>query len=227
MFNAIGHSTQTNMLSFQARKKHEKPPLDREHTVAILGTGKDLETTEKYTQMAYEVANKLAKDGYNVVTGGGDGIMSAANKGATDADAKKSFSIMVKYWPNKIGQKFFNVLSTVMSGPKRTDMFAKDAGTWIVFPGGTGTLEEIGVGTESKYYGHKDDRVAHPDKIIMVDREFQKPLKAYINGMQEMGLAPLPQNSEKETLFEELFEEADTSKEIVDKVENKKLSTIT
>lgn len=210
-------------LSFQSRKANK---LDREHTVAILGTGSDINATQKYRKMAYEVSNQLAKDGYNIITGGGNGVMAAANKGASDANPDKSFSIQVKHWLNKQGEKFFNILKVVSSGSERTDLFAKDAATWIIFPGGAGTLEEIGVGAEAKYFGTIDPKVPHPDKIILVDREFQKPLKDYMDGMQAKGLTRKLPYSEMNLVFDELFEQADTTDEILGKVENEKLSLI-
>ncbi|MEA1874564.1 MAG: TIGR00730 family Rossman fold protein [Bacteroidota bacterium] len=97
-----------------------------------------------YYQMAEEVAGNLTKFGYGIITGGGPGIMEAANKGAFEAGGKSVGCNIIlefeqapnKYIPeeNLIGFDYFFV---------RKVMFMKYSQGFIVFPGGFGTFDEL------------------------------------------------------------------------------------
>lgn len=54
----------------------------------------DYKNDNIYCKKAYELAKKLANNGFSIVTGGGDGIIQAANKGAYDA-GKNSIGINI------------------------------------------------------------------------------------------------------------------------------------
>src|SRR5690606_28616512 len=91
---------------------------------------------------ARQLAGDLAKSGYTILTGGGPGIMEAANRGALDADGR-SIGLNIDlpheqspnpYQTNSIKFKYFFV---------RKVMLVKYSTAFVVFPGGFGTIDEM------------------------------------------------------------------------------------
>jgi uncharacterized protein (TIGR00730 family) len=111
--------------------------------VSIFGSART-QPDNKYYQIGQEIAYKLAQKGYGIITGGGPGIMEAANKGAFDAKGKSvGLNIDLPFEqhsnpyidPDKlINFDYFFV---------RKVMFVKYAQGFIVLPGGFGTLDEL------------------------------------------------------------------------------------
>nr|WP_142602199.1 TIGR00730 family Rossman fold protein [Solitalea koreensis] len=111
--------------------------------VSIFGSAR-LKQGDPYYEMAVEIANKLTKKGYGIITGGGPGIMEAANKGAFQAGGK-SVGLNIEL-PH---EQFHNVyidkdkLMTYDYFFVRKVMFVKYSQGFIVMPGGFGTLDEL------------------------------------------------------------------------------------
>lgn len=111
--------------------------------VSIFGSARTKED-DKYYQLAEEIAFKITQHGYGVITGGGPGIMEAANKGAHKGGGKSvglNISLPFEEYANpyidsdkKIDFDYFFV---------RKVMFVKYAQGFIVLPGGFGTLDEL------------------------------------------------------------------------------------
>ena len=95
-----------------------------------------------YYKTAEKIASLLAQNGYAVITGGGGGIMEAANKGASKAGGKSvglNINIPFEQIPNefadvKLEFKYFFI---------RKVMFVKYAMGYVIIPGGFGTLDEL------------------------------------------------------------------------------------
>jgi len=95
-----------------------------------------------YYKMAVEVGKEVAKAGFTVITGGGPGMMEAANKGATLAGGRSvglNITLPDEQSPNKYQSKkmMFHYFFV------RKVMFVKYAVAFIIFPGGFGTLDEF------------------------------------------------------------------------------------
>jgi predicted Rossmann-fold nucleotide-binding protein len=188
-------------------------PINREKTVAVLGSSKENEFNKPYLDMATDLSYDLARDGYNIVTGGTQGTMKAANTGAWKANPSKSWAINVTAWREKHDKQIFNDLGEVATGAERTNLFSEIAKYWVIFPGGPGSLQEAAVGGESKYY--KCD--SSPEKIILVGKKYHKPLYDFLMNMNFWKLA---------TDAEKTYEIADTKAEILEKITGKKMDAV-
>ncbi len=109
--------------------------------VSIFGSARTTEDNENYIA-ARETGRLLAEAGFEVITGGGPGIMEAANRGACDA-GKISVGCNIElpfeqsqnpYQTKSLTFKYFFVRKT---------MFIKYSNAYIIFPGGFGTLDEV------------------------------------------------------------------------------------
>ena len=92
--------------------------------------------------LARDVAARLGRAGFAVITGGGPGIMAAANRGARDAGAT-SVGLNIEL-PNEQGMNgYVDVAMTFHYFFTRKLMFVRYASAFVVFPGGYGTLDEL------------------------------------------------------------------------------------
>jgi len=109
--------------------------------VSVFGSARTRPGTPDY-DAAERVGGALARAGYAVITGGGPGIMEAANKGASQAGGTSvglgielPFEQRLNDWVD-IGLQFRYFFA-------RKTMFVKYAQAFVVFPGGFGTLDEL------------------------------------------------------------------------------------
>ncbi len=97
---------------------------------------------EKYYKLAVKTAAEIAKAGFAVMTGGGGGIMEAANKGAAEAGGR-SIGLNIELPLEQIPNEFQNLSLHFRYFFCRKVMFLKYAHGFIVFPGGYGTMDEF------------------------------------------------------------------------------------
>lgn len=110
-------------------------------TATIFGSAR-LTEGNPYYDAAYELSYKLADNGYAVVTGGGHGIMEAANHGALDAGgASIGFNIKLPH-EQTLNNWTTESLSFSHFAPRKIVM-TLFADAYIYFPGGFGTLDEL------------------------------------------------------------------------------------
>jgi hypothetical protein len=96
-------------------------------------------STYKTTEI---LARLLVEKGYNVVSGGGPGVMEAANKGAAEAEGK-SVGLHIHLPNEQQPNKYANVRLNFKYFFIRKVMFIKYAVAYIIMPGGFGTLDEL------------------------------------------------------------------------------------
>jgi uncharacterized protein (TIGR00730 family) len=111
--------------------------------VSVFGSARTQPGTTYYN-LAEEIAFKLTSEGYGVITGGGPGIMEAANKGAQKANGK-SVGLNIKLPFEQSSNPFIDhdKLITFDYFFVRKLMFIKYSQGFIVLPGGFGTLDEL------------------------------------------------------------------------------------
>ena len=109
--------------------------------VSIFGSART-EPDHPHYKLAMETAEELAKAGFAVITGGGGGLMEAANKGATEAGGK-SIGLNIEIPVEQIPNEYQNLSLHFRYFFCRKVMFLKYAHGFIVFPGGYGTMDEF------------------------------------------------------------------------------------
>jgi len=111
--------------------------------VSIFGSART-EPENKYYKLAEEIAYKLTNNGYGVITGGGPGVMEAANKGAQRGDGI-SVGLNVELPFEQSSNPYIDPdkLLTFKHFFVRKVIFQKYAQGFIVLPGGFGTFDEF------------------------------------------------------------------------------------
>jgi hypothetical protein len=109
--------------------------------VSIFGSARVDEDTRAY-QCAREAGRLFAEAGFAVVTGGGPGVMEAANRGCQDGGGLSvGFNIEL---PHEQGiNAYCDIAMTFKHFYARKTMFVKAAEGFVIFPGGFGTLDEL------------------------------------------------------------------------------------
>jgi uncharacterized protein (TIGR00730 family) len=112
-----------------------------DNAVTIFGSAR-VKPDDVYYQKTEKLAKLLVQEKFNVITGGGPGIMAAANKGASEAGGKSvglNIRLPFEQKPNPyanihLDYKYFFV---------RKVMFVKYAVAYVIMPGGFGTMDEL------------------------------------------------------------------------------------
>jgi uncharacterized protein (TIGR00730 family) len=120
---------------FEAVDKIDSP------AVTIFGSARIREDDPTYAN-AREVARRFAERGWAVVTGGGPGVMEAANRGAQEGGGLSvGFNIELPH--EQRGNPYVELSLTFRHFYARKTMFVKAAEGFVVFPGGFGTADEL------------------------------------------------------------------------------------
>ncbi|MBT5782122.1 MAG: LOG family protein [Candidatus Marinimicrobia bacterium] len=113
------------------------------YRVSIFGSARLKPDTKEYSQI-YQLAKKLAKNNVDIVTGGGPGLMEAANAGAKDGSSEsKSFGLHVDLPFETSPNGHLDVTYHHKKFSSRLDEFMRISNAVIVAPGGIGTVLEL------------------------------------------------------------------------------------
>jgi len=153
--------------------------------ISVFGSARTKETNQWY-QEAKKFGKLITKEGYGVITGGGPGIMEAANKGAKDNEGvsvgvgiELPFeSGMNEYVQKGVENRYFFT---------RKVMFLKYSQGFVVFPGGLGTLDEFFEALTLAQCGHN---ISYP--IVLVGKKYWGGLMDWlINTVNTNGMVSL------------------------------------
>jgi uncharacterized protein (TIGR00730 family) len=114
---------------------------DVTRAVSMFGSARLADSHPHYL-LARETARRLGVAGFAVITGGGPGIMEAANRGARDADAL-SIGLNIELPFEQRLNPYVDLALLFRHFFVRKLMFARYASAFVVFPGGFGTLDEL------------------------------------------------------------------------------------
>ena len=111
--------------------------------ISIFGSART-KPDDKYYKLAEEIAAEIVSRGYGVITGGGPGIMEAANKGA-NKNKGKSVGLCIKLPFEDTNNRYIDKDKELNFDYffVRKVMFVKYAQGFVVMPGGFGTLDEV------------------------------------------------------------------------------------
>jgi len=112
-----------------------------EPAVTIYGSARIGEGDELYAQTE-EIARRLGEMGFTIVTGGGPGVMEAANKGALKAGVI-SVGLNIELPEEQVSNAYTSKSITFSHFFARKVMLVKYATAFIIMPGGLGTLDEV------------------------------------------------------------------------------------
>lgn len=145
--------------------------------VTIFGSAR-FKSGHPYYNTTEKLAGEIAKLGFTIMTGGGPGIMEAANKGAKAAGGKSvgcNIVLPVEQRPNAFLDKWVNIRYFFI----RKTLLIKYSYAFVVMPGGFGTLDEY---FEALTLIQTKKISEFP--IVIFDREFHKELMEHIEYMK-------------------------------------------
>jgi uncharacterized protein (TIGR00730 family) len=167
----IGHLSPKNAAMAMRFMKDLVAGLDKVedygHGVSVFGSAR-IKPSSKYYKAARKLGHALAEAGHVVVTGGGPGIMEAANKGAREAGGR-TLGLNISL-PNE--QKVNDYVTDHISFRyffARKVMLAFAAKSYVFFPGGIGTLDEV-----SELLTLIQNKKIAPAPVILYGRNFWK-----------------------------------------------------
>jgi uncharacterized protein (TIGR00730 family) len=150
--------------------------------VTFFGSARILPGSEQY-EMTYAMAKAVASAGYTIVTGGGPGVMEAANKGAHEVGAHSvglNINLPMEQRPNP----YVKTLLSFRYFFVRKVLFVKYSRAFVIMPGGFGTLDEL-FESVTLIQTHK----IQPFPVILVGRSFWAPLLSWLEtSLIERGL---------------------------------------
>jgi len=173
-------------------------------SVSIFGSART-PVNHTYYHLAEEIALALSDSGFSVVSGGGPGIMEAANKGAFRGKSP-SIGLNIMLPREQVENEYQDISLHFRHFFSRKVMFVKYASAYVVLPGGFGTLDEL-----AEILTLVQTQRTQKIPIILVNRQFWSGLLSWF----EQTLVAEGTISVEDF---ELFEVLDSPQEVVDAI---------
>jgi uncharacterized protein (TIGR00730 family) len=168
--------------------------------ITVFGSAR-FSNENRYYRQAYDIGKMLAKMGFGVVTGGGPGIMEAANKGAKEAGGV-SVGCTIKLPKEQEHNAYIDTIVDFDYFFIRKVLLTKYSYAFIVFPGGFGTLDELFETLTLIQTG-----TLHNFPVVIVGKEYFHEIRAMIDKMiAEKTISP---DDEHLILFTDDLDEAE------------------
>jgi uncharacterized protein (TIGR00730 family) len=148
--------------------------------VTVFGSAR-FKPGHRYYQMAEEVGRVIVKTGFTVMTGGGPGIMEAANKGAFEAGGN-SVGCNIKLPEEQKPNPYMHEWITLDYFFVRKFLLLKYSYAFVVLPGGWGTMDEMFETLTLVQTG-----MIHHFPVVLMGTEYYKPLMDYLDFMMAQG----------------------------------------
>jgi uncharacterized protein (TIGR00730 family) len=146
---------------------------------AVIFGGARFTEEDTYYNLTRDIAYMLSREfKYNVITGGGPGIMEAGNRGCKEGNQSVSVGLNIYLDFEQERNKYQGMTLHYDSFLSRKYAFFKDTSLYIIMPGGFGTLDEL-FETLTLMQCGKIKRVP----IVLVDRYYYEPLVVFIKEM--------------------------------------------
>ncbi len=153
--------------------------------VSIFG-GTALKSDHKYAKDAYSIARKLVEHNFSVITGGGPGIMEAANCGAASVHKEKKGGWTLGIGVCGINGGYHSLCSKVIWLPYffiRKWFLIRYSAAYIIFPGGIGTVDEL-----FETFNLLRHKKIPSCPVILVGEKYWSSLFEWYNHAKEWGL---------------------------------------
>jgi uncharacterized protein (TIGR00730 family) len=137
--------------------------------VSIFGSAR-IRPDHRWYELTVELSRQLSEAGFSVISGGGPGIMEAANRGAFEGPSP-SVGLNIELPHEQTGNPYQNISLRFRHFFARKVAFAKYASAFVAVPGGFGTLDEL-----AEVLTLVQTRVGRHIPIILVDSAFWRGL---------------------------------------------------
>jgi len=145
------------------------------HGVAIFGSARTKPDDPEY-QAAQETASLLAQAGYSIITGGGPGIMEAANRGAFETGGT-SVGCNIELPHEQSSNPYLTLSLKFKYFFVRKMMFVKYSNAFVIFPGGFGTLDEL-----FEALTLIQTRKIHDFPVVLFGSKYWQPMLDWLRG---------------------------------------------
>jgi len=143
-------------------------------SVTVFGSARTKEDNFYYKK-TLNLTSQLAKRGFNIITGGGPGIMEAANRGAYDIKNVESIGLNIDLPFEQIANPYTTKDLSFDYFFSRKVMLVKYSMAYVIFPGGFGTLDEL-----FEALTLVQTRKVTGVKIFLIGSDFYTPLIEFI-----------------------------------------------
>jgi uncharacterized protein (TIGR00730 family) len=141
--------------------------------VTVFGSARFREN-HPYYALARELGGALARYGFTVMTGGGPGIMEAANRGAKEAGGR-SIGCNIRLPHEQLPNPYLDLMVEFRYFFVRKVMLAKYSYAFVAFPGGFGTMDEIFEAATLIQTGKMNDF-----PVVLMGQDYWKPLMTFL-----------------------------------------------